>query len=223
MADNDQTQVPGTGQGQQGTPPTSSIDPKKLAEMQADLEKITAENQRNQSRADRAELNLQRALKQPSAQRTAPVPGPAGRAASAPVQNAVNEQLQVLQEVSEAQAKELLLLKEASRYGFTYEEVQNLQFDSPTELHLQLEVMKQRREVEELKAAMRQEPPEARVDTGGPSGALPAERSVKADSFRSKARELRKVGQHQEATWLALRAAHIDPAKRIIVTPEEEE
>ena len=221
MADNDQTPVPNKGQEQQGTPPTSAIDPVKLLELETELKKIGTENRMNQARADKAEATLSKTIRQP-VQRATPLAGPQAPRGAGPQSSQASEQISQLQEIAQDQAKELLLLKEAGKYGFTYEQVQEIQFDSPNELRLQLEIMKQGREVEELKATMQKQAPQARIDTGGPSGAPLPDKSQRVQGFRDKASEFRKAGQHTEATWMALRAAHSDPSKRIIVASEDE-
>jgi hypothetical protein len=241
-----QTQVPDTGAGHEDSS-TADLEA-KMAQMQADLEKLQTEKaqvetslktsqreaQQHQARADRLAQSLTK--KPPAVPPT--TPAPAGRVQKPPVQPDTTE-MEALAEYANESAKEASLLREVLRRGLSLEDVDGIEFDSPGELQLRLDVIGQRKEIENLKLSLEAQAEArkaagdleaesettsgAKVDTGGPTGNVGDKRVQKADDFRKTAKDLRGQGRYQEATWLALRAAHVDPRTVSPVRPTEEE
>lgn len=234
----DQTTDPTKGQGQEGQQTTGTDDLQaKLDALQKDLQKKDREAKVNQARADRAEAALQAGA--------ATSAGATGRTASSVLQRqqlaASRQQQQQLAQPAqqqELQNQELLYLRELTRRGLNPEDIDpemvnedgSYNFSGADDLRTKLELLQQKKEIQDLRASLElkvsaegEGPSGPRVDTGGPTG-TEGQTQVQVDKLLDSAKDLRKKGMYREATWVALRAAHTDPAKRLPVRgqPSEE-
>jgi hypothetical protein len=211
------------------TPPEVSPELQKLQEQMAALQDQFAAKEREsklqQARADRAEHLLKvRAAVQPQNQNP---PNPRGvqLPPQTPPTN-LDETADILQE----NERELLLLREVVRRGISLEEVQSvgIVFNTPDELKIQLDLYQQQKEIETLKQSLKaqeESPPSGpTIDAGGRTTGTEAEQQLQGQiaAVRNQAKELRGKQQYTEATWLALRAAQLDPNKRLLVRNEPE-
>lgn len=235
---NDQTQVPpegSAGQAQNDQAPSAGELKQRLDTLQAELLKKEREAKSNQARADRAEQRLTETL---SARKT---PLPVARTSTRTVPQALQQPQQqaeqppaseTLETVVAEQQKELLLLREMARRGLTEEDVEGIEFKDASDLNIQLEIRQQRKEIEDLRKRLatggeqsqQSSSSPVQIDTGGRTGGGASDRTLqRVQSFRDNAAKLKKEGRHKEAAWQALRAAHLDPAKRIPIRPSESE
>jgi hypothetical protein len=228
------------------SPPAENVDELKarLQALQTDFQKKEAEAKANQSRADKAEQRLDRLVAQPVTRGVGAVP-PQGRPPVRPLPTPPQVQQQPaeptaddIREIALEKSREVMLLREVMQRGLQLEDVEGIEFADQSELRLRLDVLQQQKEIEELKQSLKTNggvpggdiepepepgPSRVKVDTGGQSGVVANKRVQRVNSYRDKAKDLRRQGNFREASWLALRAAHNDPDRRSLVRPEETE
>lgn len=239
----------GQGDGQQGSQTSEELKAeqdrnvelnKRLTDLSRDLKKSQGEAKTHQRRADR----LANAMTKPPAN---PPPQTQGRVR--PRQQAQSQQqdepegepsqLEALAEFANENAKEAALLKEVINRGLEMADVEDLEFEDASELALRLDVIQQKKEIEVLKKSIEGREPQPagegepaqtgdtsstlQIDTGGQSGEVGDPQVQKADALRKQARDLRAEGKYKEATWLSLRASHLDPKKVMPAGPPGEE
>lgn len=227
----DQTQVP-AGQEQSGQPP--STPPSDLEKRLADLQDSLAAKDKELKAKDAEARRLQAAADQRAnllarIQQTNQPPAPQqGRVPSQ--QAGVPQQQQVQKELAEFandQAKEVTLLREVLKRGLALEDVEGLTFETQAELSTQLDLMQQKKEIAELRAQLSKDkeasPSGPQIDTGGRSVPAAQQQLAQVTEARKKAGELKQDKRYQEATWLALRAARLDPEKRSLVRDRPED
>jgi hypothetical protein len=217
---------------------------KNLSDLSRSLRRAEGEAKTHQSRADRLATAM---VNKPAGQNVSPKSQ--GRVRPRRQQQQVQQvepegeedQLTALADYANETAKEAALLKEVLNRGLSLDDVEDIEFSDPSELTLRLDVIQQQKEIDDLKKSIaaqedlqgaQQEGGAAQtgetsstvqIDTGGQSGSVGDRQVLRADELRKKARELRAEGKYKEATWLALRASHVDPNKVINVeTPGEE-
>jgi len=222
MATTDQTPSSDNQSGEEQKSQASDLET-RLADMQKQLKEAQGEARKHQARADR----LEQKIFQPTV--------PAGRVVqpttppARPVQPR-SAPSTTLSEAAMENQRELVLLREMIKRGLTEEEVEGIEFNDAAELRIKLDLLQTKKEIEALKAQLEQSSEEAKkapastvkVDTGGASGDVQDKRIKRAQTLREQALELKKRGQYQEATWVALRAAQNDPGKVIVAAAEEE-
>jgi len=180
-------------------------------EAQHSLEVKTKEAKQHQAERDRI---TQKALAPPVPQRPGlqrpPTTTPPGARGQVPTQSHQEAGEIDLREFANAQAKEIMLLREVMARGLTMEEVDDLEYSTPAELKLQLELLQQKKELASLKQQIEEGKEGApkgptstlKVDTGGPTGTADSGDQVLA--MRKTAADLRAKGQYREATWVTL-------------------
>jgi hypothetical protein len=125
--------------------------------------------------------------------------------------------------MAKSQRLELFLLRELNRRGLKEEDVLDIEFKDEADVEIRLTLIEQEKEIARLressaaKESASTPPSEPKIDTGGPSGEAAKKRVQKADGFRNTAKDLRSKGNYEAATWQALRAAHVDPSKALLV------
>lgn len=222
MAKQGQTQDPPEGQGQGDQGASQQPDP-RVAQLEAQLQAATKKAQDEAARATKAEELARkrqsdfdalraRNLTQPSPAQQPQRGGLPGQPPVTPAQ----QRLQELENLASEQSRELLLMREMTARGLTAEDIEGIDFDTPTELRLALDTLVMRKEVEELRKSRKQAEddnsgPEA--DTGGVSGSVGTNPlPEQAEQLYAKAKGL---GRTREARWAALDAIHSDPSKII--------
>jgi len=214
-------------------PPTPQDDSEiraRLGKLEEELKKARAEGARHQSVADSRKALIDRLKAEQAAKQRPPMtpqqiaPPQVGQRTVPQAQQQEDHLMEVL-DFADAQARELTLLKELARRGIKLEEVEGIQFSNETELKLQLDAFQQKKEIEELKKQLSSSggtpPSSPQVDTGGRTVEEAQKQLAHLEELRGQARELRGKRQFQQATWLALRAAHADPDKVRPLRPGE--
>jgi hypothetical protein len=191
---------------------------KETVDAKKALEDKTKEARQHQAERDRI---TQRALTPPAARPALRPPTvPAGARSQVPTRQ--EEEPIDLREFANAQAKEIMLLREAITRGLPMEEVQDLEFSTPAELKLQLELIQQKKELANLKQQIEatQEPkaeePKSsgpKIDAGGPSGSVDTGDQVLL--MRQRAKDLRLQGNYKEATWITLEATKQEQLQKL--------
>jgi hypothetical protein len=199
---------------------------KELAEKDKALKSKDGETRRLQAAADaRASLltKVQATNQPPTAPGRVPSQGgpPAGGAPSA------QQQVQDIANFANEQAKEVTLLREVMKRGMNLEDVEGLTFDTQQELSTQLDLMQQKKEIDELRKMLDKSvegitPSGIKPDTGGRSVPEAQQQLADVQNLRTKAVELKQSRKYQEATWIALRAARNDPTKVSTHRPSDE-
>jgi len=230
---------PNTGQGQgQQQAGTSELEV-QMAQLQRELENAKNEAKKHQSQRDQLQTRVDRL----TLKRTSQTPQQRAAARTTPAQQQqqpnVNEELA---EFANEQARDAMLYREVIQRGLTLDDVEGIEFDTPSELKTQLTLIQQQKELEALRTQYDQAVAErqaanqpgaggtggtsgdqgVRIDTGGVSS-TEAQQQLQGDldALRAKALELKKQGRYQEASWVALKAAHMDPKNALKVTPRD--
>lgn len=193
----------------------------KLAQLEAQNAASQAQIAKLQSERDKASDAARRARQVP------PVP------AAGATQQQQNDELM---RFANDQAREAERLRTAIKFGIDPSDLEG-DFSTPTELELAAQVKKLERDQKTLVDAANQtnqlleqlrknleKPPEPGggpegADTGGPTGRV-AKREKKVQQLREEAA---KRPRTQQAVWLTLRAAHLDPNKIIVSGPQAED
>jgi hypothetical protein len=118
----------------------------------------------------------------------------------------------------------LALYEAILQRGFQLSEVAELEFETPTELKLQLDIIQARKDIEalkqgQLKASEAVTASTTLIDTGGPTRTGEAHLK-QVQERRSLAVDLKKQGKYRDATWVALDAARADPKKVLGIQQE---
>jgi transcriptional regulator of acetoin/glycerol metabolism len=120
-----------------------------------------------------------------------------------------------------------MLLKEVARRGLSPEDVEDLEFDTPAELRLALDVIEQKKQMKQLQqsitASQEKKSSESPVDTGGPTGGREADQVQRSEKLQQSYAKAREAGRTAEGRWQLLQAIHKDPSKVIRTTPANED
>lgn len=220
----DQTSDPNASGGQKQNDPSLSELTASLAKLTASLDaekearaKAETQSRKHQSARDRLEALRAKAGEAPE---EVPPTRPTLPRRGAPQGNLQDERIKELERIAEQAIRDNLLLTESAARGLPFEDVEDIEFSSATELRLILDNLALNKKIGSLEQSLKdgkgdEKPSEPPVDSGGPPSISRSTVPASVPTVQEEYTQARSMGRTNEARWKMLNAIHRDPDKLI--------